>query len=88
MEILKHGNAVHKFKERCPNCGCEFIVDRADTYTFATPIGLVARCGVEPKVYRFCDCPECEKMVGVNEAIDGTVASKPTTSVVGVRQLA
>lgn len=67
MKILKNGNTIHKYNGKCPNCGCEFVAYRSETYTFATPIGLVARCGVEHKVYRFCDCPECGKMVGVNE---------------------
>ena len=66
MEIIKHGEVKQKYEVKCHNCGCEFIADRSDTYTIATPILMVME-GHEIRKFRYCDCPDCKNMFMLEE---------------------
>lgn len=67
MEIIKHGDVKQQFEVTCYNCGCEFVADRSETYTIATPIVLAARYSREPRKFRYCDCPDCKNMIMIEE---------------------
>ena len=68
MEIKKHGNIKQKetFEAKCYNCGCEFIANRSETYTIATPVAAAICNGIIRK-FRYCDCPDCKNMVMIEE---------------------
>ena len=66
MEIIKHGEVKQKYEVKCHNCGCEFIADRSDTYTIATPILMVMEVH-EIRKFRYCDCPDCKNMFMLEE---------------------
>lgn len=68
MEIIKHGNIKNKetFEATCYNCGCEFIAARSETYTIATPVAMAIQ-GHKLGKWRYCDCPECKRMIMLDE---------------------
>jgi hypothetical protein len=66
MEIIKHGEVKQKYEAKCYNCGCEFIADRSETYTIATPV-TGAICNRIIRKFRYCDCPECKNMIMIEE---------------------
>ena len=68
MEIIKHGNIKQKeiFEATCYNCGCEFIANRSETYTIATPVAMAIQ-GHKLRKWRYCDCPECKSMIMLEE---------------------
>lgn len=66
MEIIKHGEVKQKYEAKCYNCGCEFIPDRTETYTIATPVTAAICHGILRK-FRYCDCPDCNSMIMLEE---------------------
>lgn len=66
MEIIKHGIMKDKFEVTCYNCGCEFIANRSETYTIATPVAMVIQ-GHKLGKWRYCDCPDCKSMIMIEE---------------------
>ena len=66
MEIIKHGEVKQKYNVKCYNCGCEFVADRSETYTIATPVLMVMQ-GHKIGKWRYCDCPDCKSMIMIEE---------------------
>lgn len=66
MEIIKHGEVKQKYNAKCYNCGCEFIANRSETYTIATPVASAICNGIIRK-FRYCDCPDCKNMIMIEE---------------------
>jgi hypothetical protein len=66
MEIIKHGEVKQKYNVECYSCGCEFVVDRSETYTIATPVLMVMQ-GHKIGKWRYCDCPDCKSMIMIEE---------------------
>ena len=66
MEIIKHGEVKQKYEAKCCNCGCEFIANRTETYTIATPVTAAIYHGILRK-FRYCDCPDCKSMIMIEE---------------------